>query len=212
MEPISTAIAVGGSLLSGLLSGNAQRKAAKAQQRAIAEANRIAGEQYQQGLGYLRPYEQAGQTGLNAFQRLYGLGGQEYDPSVVTESPEYMQAMDSGVRAVDNSAASRGMLMSGSTLRNNFRLGNEVAAKTRGMLADRYGQLGTMGFQAGNNMASLGQNYAGTVGENTISGGRARAQGIIGRSDALLGGLQGAAGAFSDYFGSLGERQKKGSY
>jgi hypothetical protein len=122
----------------------------------------------------------------------------------VTESPEYIQAMDSGVRAVDNSAASRGTLMSGSTLRNNFRLGNEVAAKTRGMLADRYGRLADMGFQSGSRMAGLGESYAGTVGNNTIGAGNARAQGILGRSDALVGGLQGAAGGLSRYFGGLG--------
>lgn len=177
--PIGTAIGVGVSSLGGaLIQSSAANRAARVQQRAAAQAR-------EDSLPFMIP----GQGAMGSLAQLYGINPQtgEYSPDAAfneaslaafRRSPDYQFALREGMGALENSAAARGMLRSGNTLRAITDYGQGLATQTFGNYRGSLAQL-----------ASIGAGAAGQAGQAALAGGQAAASGIVGQANAFTGAL-----------------------
>ncbi len=129
-------------------------------------------------------------------------GGEAPDYSAFFKSPGYEFRLEEGTRALDRSAAARGMLMSGGQMRALTRYGQGLASSEFNTYANRLASMAGIGQTATQATGALGSAAAGQVagqtnalGQTILAGGQAQAEGIIGSSNAMIGGFQGAAGA-----------------
>lgn len=181
-------LSIGGSLLGGILGGNSQKKAAGQIRDAANQANNVLSDEYQKGLGYYGPYSN---TGIIANTQINKLLGGDY--SGFTNSPDYLAAMEAGGQALDRSAAARGSLYSGGHSADLMRFGQQTAAQYLGNYRNFLtGQQG-LGFNAANNMAGLGQNYANNYGNNLLTGAGAKADATQANGN-MWGGLAAGIG------------------
>lgn len=126
-------------------------------------------------------------------------------------APGYQFGLDEGAKTVQASAAARGGLNSGATLKALTKFGNDYADQ-QGFTPymNRLAALSGMAQTSTNQTNALGQNYANQVGNNLQNAGQARAQGIYGSANAwsnfgqqassALGNAAGQ-GAFKNMFG-----------
>ncbi len=129
-----------------------------------------------------------------------GGGGPDY--SAFYESPGYQFQQEQGILAIDKSAAARGLLMSGGTLRELQRYGQGLASSEFGNYANRLASIAGLGQTAALGGGQLGATAAGQVGssladigQSVMSGGQAQAEGIVGAGNALQQGFGNAATA-----------------
>ena len=142
---IGGAISAGGSILSGILGGNAASKAAEQQAaagRAAASGQQAAGAQAQNDLAMAQrsetaneqPFISAGQGAVSNLANLLAPGGALQTPyasfsapTAVTmqNDPGYQFQLSQGINALQNSAAARGGLLSTGTAKalNNYAQG-----------------------------------------------------------------------------------------
>jgi hypothetical protein len=156
----------------------------------------------------LAPFATGGTTAFNAEGDLTGINGPAAATTAMgnfTASPGYQYQVSQGLRAVDNGAASKGLLRSGATLKAEQTLGTNLANQ------DFTGYVGRL-----NSLATIGANAA--TGQATVDTGAAGAQAkITGQEfsninssvNTGLGGLSGGGGlssqnSLSSLFGSSG--------
>lgn len=118
--------------------------------------------------------------------------------------PGYQFRQQEGQAGVENSAASRGMLLSGATLKALSRYNQDYASNEFGNAYNRYNMnqekrfnrlasVAGIGQNAANTVASAGMNYANNASQNILGAGNATAAGYMGAANAISGGLsQGA--------------------
>jgi hypothetical protein len=167
-------------------------------------------QQFERQVELQEPWRQAGITALNKLTPL----ATEYTPfgmQQFQQDPGYAFRMSEGMKALDRSAAARGGLLSGSTLKGAQRYGQDLASQEYMNAFNRYqaernarlnplqslagvgqtatnqlGQAGqTMASNVGQALGSYGQNYAQALG----AAAQARASGYIGGANALTQGL-----------------------
>jgi hypothetical protein len=219
---------------SALIGSSASRSAASSQQQAAQQASdaqsRIAAEQialqreiFEKQIELQKPFREAGLAGQNRLLEYLGLGGSrtapgygkyataEFTPGMFQADPGYAFRMSEGMKALERSAASRGGLLSGATMKGIQRYGQDLASQEyqnafNRFQAQRTGTLNplqalagvsqsgatTLGQQAGQ-MGSNIQNALGALGAgqaaNIIGGGNAAAAGTIGSANAIAAGL-----------------------
>jgi len=180
---LAAGISTGGGILSSILGGRAQKDAAE-QQMALQK------KMWRQTKKQTRPYRQAGQNALSAYNFELGLGDQPEGYGGFDGLPSTQFEMDQARRAAEASAAARGGLGSGRTLM-------DVANRTQNIARTHYGThlnrlagmtdmgLGATGMSAGNNAAY------GAGGSNALANyGNAGAAQWAGVNNAIQGGLQ----------------------
>lgn len=158
------------SVIGGVMQSKAADKAADKSIAAQKEAQA-------QTRADLAPFTQAGVNALAPAQNLLGLNGQEAANGAMANfqsSPGYGYQVSEGLKAVDNGAAARGLLRSGSTLAAEQKLGANLANQD---FTTYYNRL--MG------MTQLGQASA----AGTAAAGAQTAAGIA-QTEASLGGAQ----------------------
>jgi hypothetical protein len=121
-------------------------------------------------------------------------GGYEYQGYEAT--PMFNYALEQGQAAIDGSAASRGSLFSGATLKAQQELGTNLALQDYGNYLNRLTGQATQGQAAAGNIATAGSNYASGAGSAIGASGNAQAAGYIAQGNALTGAINNAAGAF----------------
>lgn len=185
----TTAALIGGGALLGsaLLGSNAADNAADAQveasEAAIAEQRR----QFDLARGDLAPWREAGGTAIRSGLAMLMPG---YDH---TTSPGYQFRFGEGQRAVESGAASRGMLMSGGTLKDLVRFGQGVASDDFNDQFNRQMAIAGGGQQAATSGAQMGMQSASNIGNAMMQAGNARASGYMGQANAWGGALGGLA-------------------
>ena len=121
---IAGALGGGGAQSSAISAGQAQANAAA--QAAIATGTtNYAGDQ-----GNAAPFLQQGQNALLQYANLTGVNGQPAANAAMStfqSSPGYGYQVQQGLKAVDNGAASQGLLRSGATLKAEQTLGSNLA-------------------------------------------------------------------------------------
>jgi len=250
------AAAIAGSALIGAYSSN---RASSAQQQSAGEATQaqrdiadqqtaLQREQYLKQLELNEPFRQAGLTGQNmllaqlqggpyASAKFGGVPG--YDPASAMKNfgasdfqadPGYAFRLSEGMKALDRTAASRGGLLSGATLKGAQRYGSDLASQeyqnaynryqaNRAAQEQAYGNaynrfqterintlaplqsLAGVGQSASQQAQQASQNYA-TGAANTLGNfGAAQAGNIIGAGNARASGYLGGANAVSSSVG-----------
>lgn len=200
------AVAVGaGSAVAGIggsiIQSNAASSAADQQAQASREANALQERMFNQQREDQKPWREAGAAALG------GLGNADFQRDFTAndfqQDPGYAFRMAEGQKALERSAAARGGLNSGGTLKALSRYGqdfasNEYSNAYNRFNADRdrrFGRLSSIagvGQTANAQVGAAGQNYANQVGNNLM--GAANAQGAAGIASAnawgnTLGGI-----------------------
>jgi hypothetical protein len=173
------------------MSSNAAKSAAEQQAAAAREANALQERMYNQTREDQSPWREAGSRALGDlsnpdFQRDFGMTDFQNDPG-------YQFRMQEGQKALERSAAARGGLQSGGTLKALSRYGQDFASNEYGNAYNRFNadrdrrfnrlsSIAGIGQTANSQLGQAGQNYAGQVGNNMM--GAANAQGAAGMASA----------------------------
>lgn len=180
-----TWVGVGATVVGGVIGSKSASKAAKQQQRAADAALAEQSRQFDLGRADQAPYREAG---TNALSRLGGL--QDVDPTpnalAVQSEPGYQFGLQQGRDALEGSAAARGGLYSGNTMKALTQYGNDYASTKYGdafnrqqsAFGNRWNRLSGLagiGQTATQQAAQAGQSYANQAGN--IGMGNANAQG-----------------------------------
>jgi hypothetical protein len=112
----------GASLIGGRSQSRAARRAADAQVQSAAEASRLQREMFDRQTQLQEPFRQGGITGQNRIMELLGIGGdasagdygrfgRDFSMADYEADPGYAFRLAEGNKALERSAAARGMLM-----------------------------------------------------------------------------------------------------
>ncbi len=211
-EPISAAISGAATLGSALLGRSAARSAASAQERAAQQAGDTQRAMFERQVELQEPFRQAGMTAQNRLMTLLGLGGDPNAPGYGTAARDFTMAdytadpgygfrMSEGMKALERSAAARGGLLSGATLRGVQRFGQDLASQEyqnafNRFYAMRNAQLNPLQSILGQGQTSTNvlTGAAGEAGRGIagaqMGAGQARASGYVGGANALTSALQ----------------------
>lgn len=225
---LGTGIAAGSQLLGGVLQNNANKDALEAQAKAQAESNALLKYMYDTQRSDQAPWMEAGKAALGNLTNLLNSGeltskfAGKFDPSQVQMDPGYQFGMDQGQKAIANSAAARGMGLSGATLKAANKFGTDYATtkyddaynRAYGRYVDDFNrfytekanttnplfQIAGLGQTATNQVQQAGTNYANNASNNAIGFGNATAANRVNRGNIYGNMLANLGGLAYDYF------------
>lgn len=181
------------SLIGAVIGGATSLLAGRKQARAASSAAALQQRQFQQTRADMAPWREAGANALAELAALYGLSGEDARQAALSRfrtSPGFGFRLAEGQRALDRSAAARGMLLSGNQLRALAEYGQSLAAKDYGGYANRLAALAGIGQSATEGTARLGADAAAAQGRFGLAAGDARAGGISGAGNAIAAMLR----------------------
>jgi hypothetical protein len=129
-----------------------------------------------------------------AYANANPVGGTQYQGYEAT--PGFQFALDQGQAAIDSSAASRGNVFSGATLKAQQEYGTGLAQQEYNNYLNMLMGQSAQGQAAAGNIATAGSNYASGAGSAIGSAGNAQAAGYIAQGNALTGAINNATSAF----------------
>jgi hypothetical protein len=130
----------------------------------------------QQANAAVQPWVTSGTAANTQQANLLGLNGQPSADAAMKSfqaSPGYGYQVQQGLQAVDAGAASRGTLVSGSTIKGEETLGSNLANQDFGAYMGRLNSLSTLGQNSGVNQAGTDTSAAGAqanIAGNTATG------------------------------------------
>lgn len=209
-------LGAGISTLGGLAGAGMQANAARNAAQQVADANRSSNSLLalinEQNRARTEPFYQAGLSALPSYARGVMPGGDLVRPFAMTDyqaDPGYGFRLSEGMKALERSAASRGNLLSGSTLKGAQQFGQGLASQEYQNAYNRYGTdqatrrnalAGLTGFAptAAATMAAGNTNY-GTAATGLASDtASTMANAGLTRASAYGNALAGAGNAFSN--------------
>ena len=219
----TAALVLGGAALAGTAgSMYASSQAAKAQKSAANQAADTQMAMLERQIELQEPFRQGGITAQNRLLTLLGLEGGEagtpdygryakdFTMADYQADPGYGFRLNEGMKALERSAAARGGLLSGATLRGTQALGQDLASQEYQNAFNRYqvnraNQLNPLQslYGAGQTSANtitgaMGQAGQGIAGAQ-MGAGAARASGYTGMASALNQGLSTGANLYMQY-------------
>lgn len=217
-------IGAGASLFGGKQSADAAKDAAKQQKKATKLTIKAQEKALERQIGLQEPFRQ---TGVNALAD-YGTASQ-YTPFGMPQfeaDPGYNFRMAEGMKGLERSAAARGILQSGGTLKGIQEYGQNLASAEydnafRRYLTERQARLQPLEYRIGlGQAAASGQaanvgSTATNVGNLTTSLGDIRSAGIMGQSNAynnMLGNISGIATQGANAYGQYQAAQPYMNY
>ena len=191
---IETAI-LGSAVLGAYSANRASKTQAQAAQQGIDAQERMFNTQNE----LQAPWRKAGEEALNKLIPL----ASNYTPfgmNQFQQDPGYAFRLSEGMKALDRTAASRGGLLSGATLKGAQRYGQDLGSQEYMNAFNRYQTERNAQLNPLQSLAGLGQtatntltNAAGQMGQNYATGygniGQARASGYVGGTNALTSAL-----------------------
>ena len=199
---------IGSSLFGSEASSDAANTAAQASGQAsdasIAEQRR----QYDQSRTDQAPYLAAGTGAVNRLGAGVGYGG-EFGAATpfnfqYREDPGYGFRMSEGMKALDRSAASRGGLLSGATMKGAERYGQDLASQEYNNAFNRY----VTGFNANTGERNaLYNRLAGVAGTGQTTAGQLASQGANMASNVGNAYMTSAANTGNAAMAAAGQRQ-----
>jgi hypothetical protein len=219
----SAALGAGAGLLGSSRAAKTQASAARAAADAqVAAADRAAEaqrEMFERQVELQEPFRQGGLTAQNRLMALLGLAGEPTAPGYgryardfsmadYEADPGYGFRMSEGMKALERSAAARGGLLSGTTLKGVQRFGQDLASQEYQNAFNRYqinraAQLNPLQslMGAGQTSTNVLTNAAGDVGRGVggtyMGAGAAQAAGLTGAGQARASGYVGATNALT---------------
>jgi hypothetical protein len=183
-----------GTALGGLFQSNAASQAADAQTQAAAQQLALQQQMFDAQQAAFAPYLGAGNNALAGLGYEYGLGPRPDGYRGYEQSPGYAAALQGGQAAIDGSAAARGGLFSGATLKAQQQFGQDLASQDYGAYIAGLSGLAGMGQASAANTAAAAGNLAAMGTQSLGYGGDARAAGAIGVGNALSGAINNGIG------------------
>ena len=217
---IAQMVMAGIPLASAVIMADATKDAATVQKDAVTQANNLQERMYNEQVARLAPYAAGGLTAQNQLMSVLGLGpntgqpgygkyAKDFSMADFQQDPGYAFRMSEGLKALDRTAASRGGLMSGATLKGTQRYGQDLASQEYSNAFNRYQTNRTNQLQPLGNLMAAGQSAAG--GQNTASGsygtsgselaqaqGNIAAQQGINTANAYTGALQSGISSYQN--------------
>jgi hypothetical protein len=138
---LGSVISGGAGLLGAGLQANAARQAAQGIADANITSNQLMARMNEQNQARQEPFYQAGLGALPAYTQGVMPGGDLVRPFAESDfktDPGYGFRMSEGLKALDRSAASRGGLLSGATLKGAERFGQDIASNEYNNAYNRY--------------------------------------------------------------------------
>jgi hypothetical protein len=195
----------------GAMAAKGAKSAAKTQAQAAADANAAQERMFQKQIELQEPFRQGGMTAQQEIMQLLGIGGDKtaagygsmakaFGTDQFQQDPGYAFRQSEGMKALERSAAARGNLMSGSTMKGIQRFGQDLASQEyqnafNRFQVERSARLNPLQslMGSGQSAANVLTGAAGQMGQNEASNlynaGQARASGYIGQANALSGAL-----------------------
>jgi hypothetical protein len=204
------------------MSSSASRSAANTQAQAAEDAAHLQNDQYNQTQANLRPYMDLGQSYIDPLKNALAnpmLTQQFTAPSSAdaASTPGYQFTLNQGLKSVQNSAAARGLGVSGAAMKGAASYTTGLADSTYNDVFNRALQTFNTNYSsAANNVnrltnivgsgqnaaatnGSLGAQAVGNIGNTLTSGANAQAAGTIGSANALANGLNGITNGVTSY-------------
>lgn len=193
-----------GNIAGTLYGANAAGNAAQTQADAARYATDIGNQQYAQNRADMEPWRQSGVSALAQLNAGTAAGGdfnRNFTAADFTADPGYQFRMDQGRQGLERSAAARGGLLNGGTLKALTRYGQDYASNEFGNAYNRWSNDTSTRYNRLSSLAGLGQTTASQVAgygaqnasnaaNNAMQVGNANASGYIGRANAIGNGLQ----------------------
>jgi hypothetical protein len=208
---------------------SASKKASRAQVQASQDANAAQERMFQRQIELQEPFRQGGMTAQQEIMQLLGIGGDKaaagygsmakaFGTDQFQQDPGYAFRQAEGMKALERSAAARGNLLSGSTLKGVQRFGQDLASQEyqnafNRFQTERAARLNPLQslMGSGQSAANVMTGAAGQMGQNEASNiynaGQARASGYIGQANALntaLGQIGGIASSLPEQNAMIG--------
>lgn len=173
-------------------------RAIRAQREAGDRANTFLGDTYQDQINYLDPWAQEGSGAMKDLASGSFMNNWQADPG-------YQFRLQEGQKALEGSAAAKGMLNSSGTMKSLMRYGQGLASQEYGNIYNReynrLSQLAGFGQNANNSRVNATANYGANVSNNMTGLGNATAAASIAQgqtfnqflSDAMKGAGNAAA-------------------
>lgn len=120
--------------------------------------------------------------------------------ALIAATPGYQFRLQEGQRAAERSAAARGSLASGATMRALARYGEGLAANEYGDFANRLASLIGLGQTAATTAGGFGQQTGANIGQNLANIGAARGSGYANQGNIWGNAIGGAANSFANYY------------
>lgn len=189
-----------GFIAGSVIQGGASYAGAKAQERAADRATAEQRRQFERQIELQEPFRQAG---VNALPEL--IAASRYTPfgmEQFQQDPGYGFRMREGLRALDQSAAARGGLLSGNQLRGVTQFGQELGSQEYGNAFNRYQaeraarlnplqSLTGMGQSSASTMAQQAGQFGQSMAENALMRGNMQASSYAGLANAATSGISG---------------------
>ena len=239
----SSVLGAGASLFGASSAADAQREAAAqsaaAQREAAAQSIAAQREMFDIGRADLAPYREGGVAAQNQLRSFLGIGGdatapgygkytKDFGMSDFTTDPGYQFRLEQGLRAINASAAAKGMGMAGANIKGAAEYGQNLASNEYTNAFNRYqtnraaqldplfklysggqasaagsaAQAGALGTNLGNTYAGLGQGIA----QADVAAGNAQASGYLNQANAVTNALNQGMSSYmmSNYLGGIG--------
>ncbi|CAD6548616.1 hypothetical protein LMG28727_04863 [Paraburkholderia kirstenboschensis] len=220
--PWGFAAAAVGSIAGAVISGDASKSAANTQAQAAEDAAHLQNDQYNNTQANLKPYMDLGASYIDPLKNALAnpmLTQQFSAPSAAdaASTPGYQFTLNQGLKSVQNSAAARGLGVSGAALKGAANYTTGLADSTYNDVFNRALQTFNTNYSsAANNVnrlsnivgsgqnaaatnGSLGAQAVGNIGNTLTSGANASAAGTIGSANALTAGLNGLGSSALTY-------------
>jgi hypothetical protein len=206
-EPVSAiaGAAAIGSAAAGIFGAN---KAADSQKKASKKAAKLQREALAQQLALTKPYVEAGTNALAEYQKLAPY--EDFGMKQFQADPGYNFRMAEGLKGLERSAAARGLLQSGGTLKGIQQYGQNLASSEYENAFSRYLSQREARLDPYRYLSSQGQAAAAGQAANVGSSGAALAEIAAQRGNINAAQAAGTAGAIGNAFSSIG--QGVGSY
>ena len=193
----AAALIAGGSILSAGIGAWGANKAAKTQSNATLAAMAAEQQRYNETKSNFQPYLGAGKGAITSLAQLYGINadtgdvtGQPFNEESLAafrRSPDYEFARTEGTRGLEFTAAGKGGLLGGNTLRDLSTFNQGLATQNFGNYFSRLLELSKFGQGSASALAGQG----GKLSDLAMAKGQADASGIVGMTNAATSGITG---------------------
>ena len=220
---------------------NAAAQSAAVQQQMADQSIAAQKEMYQQGRTDLAPYREGGVTAQNQLMQMLGIGGdttaanygkyaKDFGMSDFTTDPGYQFRLDQGMKALNASAAAKGVGVSGANIKGALGYGTDMGNQYYQQAFNNYqinrnnqlqplqalytgGQAAAAGSaaQAGALGSNLGQTYSNlgsNLGQAAAATGNAQASGYLNTSNAVTNALNQGMSSYTtnNYLSRIGNQ------
>ena len=218
---IAAGIGAAGAIGGGVIASSAAKKASRVQAQAAQDATAAQQRMFEEQKALQEPFRQGGLTAQQEIMQLLGIGGDKtaagygsmakaFGTDQFQQDPGYAFRQAEGMKALERSAAARGNLLSGSTLKGVQRFGQDLASQEYQNAFNRYQVERSARLNPLQSLMGSGQSAtnvltgaAGQMGQNEASNiygaGQARASGYIGSANALNQALGQVSGIATNY-------------